>query len=796
MTALYLTARRAPRRQHSRGETATCAVLILLLTGPLTGMTGPTPAPLPDHPGNVFLVGEEVMVRPAAGGGEWTLEDYDGQKRTVQATDGVIRLGRLPVGFYRLRQPGQAAWTSMAVLQPLAAPTPSNSPVALDVAMAWFYSKEKMDAAASLCALAGVNWVRDRLAWGQMEPSRGEWAAENRYDHSARAQSRAGLRVLQVNHSSPRWANPDGKRFPLDLRDAYRFHREMARRWRGQVLAFEPWNEADITVFGGHTGAEMASMQKASYLGLKAGNPEVIACLNVFASHNRAQLEDLHDNQAWPWFDTFNLHHYEPFDSYPRLYADFREFSAGRPLWVTECAVPVKWAGDEKLQEPAEADLKVQAERIAKVFACSLHEGSAQVFYFLLPHYVEGQTQFGILRPDLTPRPAYVALAAVGRLLAEARPLGRLQTTNAALRAYLFQARPDGRSRRVLVAWSTEGQHSLKLPRVPQAVADHLGRAAAASAELTVDTAPRFAIFDADIQRAMDLVPPPSTPPVLEGRPTPLVLQALWPTDQVELKRSAYRVELAQRATIPVFLYNFGETPATGTLRLEAPDAWDARIEGSVRVAPMEKAELRLELQPRNLAPGTVGRVRLVGDFGPTGQTVLSLRLTADPRGLLREAGRPIQGLTNTSAWSAMISGPGALMLSNRQGELRVEARPAGSDRWVYPRLNLEPADRPVSTTLGLACTITVEEGDGQFRAIFDEAGGSGYVVDLAPQPARGRSVEVMALFENATFGHGWSKPDPNGKLDASEIVTFKIGCNTSSSNVTYRIGRLRWLIP
>src|SRR2546430_11105371 len=46
------------------------------------------------------------------------------------------------------------------------------------------------------------------------------------------------------------------------------------------------------------------------------------------------------------------------------------------------------------------------------------------LFRSMLPHYIEGQTQFGILHEDLTPRPAFVALAAVGRLLCDARPLG------------------------------------------------------------------------------------------------------------------------------------------------------------------------------------------------------------------------------------------------------------------------------------------------------------------------------------------------------------------------------------
>ena len=168
----------------------------------------------------------------------------------------------------------------------------------------------------------------------------------------------AGLNVLQMNCTVPPWLG-DRSRFPVDLREAYRFHREMARRWQGKVLAFEPWNEADAWNFGNHTGSEMATMQKASYLGLKAGNPRVIVCQNAFTSDRRpGTLQDFHANRAWPYFETFNHHDYEPFEHYAPHYAAFRAVSAGRPMWLTECSLPVPWSGDKARQEPAAADLR------------------------------------------------------------------------------------------------------------------------------------------------------------------------------------------------------------------------------------------------------------------------------------------------------------------------------------------------------------------------------------------------------------------------------------------------------
>jgi hypothetical protein len=343
----------------------------------------------------------------------------------------------------------------------------------------------------------------------------------------------------------------------------------------------------------------MATLQKASYLGLKVGNSDIIACLNVFASNNRAQLDDLHANEAWPYFDTFNLHHYASLANYPRIYADFRDVSAGRPLWVTECAMPVKWTGDPRAQEPTDADLRVQSERIAQVFAGSLHEGSAATFYFLLPHYVEGQTQFGVLRRDLTPRPAYVALAAVGRLLADAVPLGHLRCANPSVHAYLFAAKPDGVNREVLVAWSQSGTATLPLPATPRAVFDHLGRARPARASLSLTTAPQFALLPLGSGKQCSLEAPATAPARLPGTASPVVLQAVWPEKQVHLRWSAAELS-GESQEIPLYVYNFSEASVRGELQVVAPSGWHARLSTTtVTVASQERVELRLVLDGR-----------------------------------------------------------------------------------------------------------------------------------------------------------------------------------------------------
>ena len=580
-----------------------------------------------------------VPALPAGDGDTWRAMDYEGRVVAEgRVSGGPIGLGRLPVGYYELRRgPGNATnWVSLGVLEELRAPTPFSSPIGIDVAMAWFYPKEKMASVASLCALAGMNRVRDRLNWAELERKKGEFAATDRYDWSVQAQSAAGLQVLEVDHLSPAWANPNTKRFPLDLRDAYNFYRALAQRWPSEVAAFEPWNEADIPMFGGHTGSEMASLQKAAYLGLKAGNPKVIACLNVFALHPPAQLRDLQENEAWPYFDTFNLHHYEAFDAYPKLYADFRAVSAGKPLWVTECSVPVKWHGDERLQEPTEEDLRVQSERVAMTYACAIHEGAQAVFYFILPHFVEGQTQFGVIRPDLTPRPAYLALAAAGRLLADAQPLGRLKAANDSIRGFLFQAKPDGRLADVLVAWS-KNEAAFELPEPPKACFDHLGRECGVTGKvLTLGRAPLFVVLAGGTR--LPLVSPSEAPKRLPGKPSSVVLQALLPEESIILEKSAYKVPPGQTTTIPIYLYNFGGKPARGRLstsvafepaKLTVPEPWGIELPSDVEIAPGERKELALRLSGISTNGVESASIRITGEFESAARPVLSLRLVS-----------------------------------------------------------------------------------------------------------------------------------------------------------------------
>ena len=218
----------------------------------------------------------------------------------------TAKLGKLPVGYYELREKSGSAKVTAAVL---AKSTPiEETPIALDASMSWFYpNADQVRDACTLCKLAGVRWVRDRLSWPEMEPTRGTWAGETRYERTMRIEHEAGLKILQVNHASPGWASANPAHFPDDLRDVYEFYRRLAKRWNGLADAIEPWNEADIELFGGHTGCEIASFQKAAFLGLKAGDPARPVNGAVFAIDRVETLNDFGDERRLPVLRSLRL---------------------------------------------------------------------------------------------------------------------------------------------------------------------------------------------------------------------------------------------------------------------------------------------------------------------------------------------------------------------------------------------------------------------------------------------------------------------------------------------------------
>ena len=464
----------------------------------------------------MFTAGEDVYIAVPAKWTGWRAVDIDGKEVGHGASSSKkAELGKLPIGYFEvLEKDGSGKITAAVVAknEPV-----EDTPIALDAAVSWFYADpQQIRDACTLCKLAGVKWVRDRLSWPEMEPERGKLADETRYERAMRIQHETGLKILQVNHISPPWAAKNSTHFPDDLRDPYNFYLELAKSWNGLADAIEPWNEPDIEMFGGHTGCEIASFQKAAYLGLKAGDPKLPVCEAVFAIDRAETLDEFGMNEVYPYFDRYDLHHYVGLDAYPRAYGRHRAVSGGRPMWTTEFNLMVNWA-DAATQEPSEEDLRVQGYRVSKVFATALNERADKLFYFILGHYVERTLQYGLVHTDMTPRPAYVAFAAVGRLFNGAKPLGRVNLGDDKLKAYVFATQVDGKPCETLVAWSETKPTNVEI-RPAEKAYDYLGRELPHAKKNELTRSPVFFVLPSGGSHELKIDLPPAKAKWLDGK--------------------------------------------------------------------------------------------------------------------------------------------------------------------------------------------------------------------------------------------------------------------------------------
>ncbi|HTH50263.1 MAG TPA: hypothetical protein VMB21_22310 [Candidatus Limnocylindria bacterium] len=778
--------------------------LLLVLAGVALRADISAIRPLASHPGNVFVVGEDVRVPLPTQGPADAWRAVTGEGDLLQTGTGdLAQLGKLPVGYYEIRD-DRTNRVALAVIAPLLVPPTDNTPIALDLASAWNIAPSNWPAAASLARLAGVTWVRDRFTWSELEPVPKLLAPHTRFDDSAAVLDAAGLRVLTVNHLTPTWGGDDSSRFPTDLRDVYEFFRGVSARWQGKISAIEPWNEAEIDVFGGHLGCEIASFQKAAWLGIKAGNPSMIACQSAFAVPQHRLLEDFIENEPAAYFDTFDLHHYAAPQDYGALYGEFRAAAAGRPLWTTEANWPMHWS-EEASRELRDADARESAARVAKVFAAAIHEGARRVFWFLLPHYSEGSTQFGLLRADLTPRPGYVALAAAGRFLAEAQPLGRVDAgTNVS--AFAFAARPDGRPQIVVVAWADETPATLALPPLPLTVMDYLGRPVRGLTNPPVlGPGPKYFLLPPGAEKQLQLVPPPPSAPRLKAVPSPVVLQVVWPSARAVRSRSALRLSESRAETVPLYAYNFSAQRVQGRLGLDQPSPLvqglregpgEPRSELVLTLEPGERKALSLVVDARRAAPDWFDLpARLDGDFGRAGRSVLSLNFASASEIVSVKSKAVVAGTEVARRWEPSASGRGKVSVAVTKGlGVTFIASPKSDNRYCYPRFALDPAEPLDRDIVGLEIALTPLAGEGKFQVIVEERGGASYIMPIRPVPRLGRTTDCVAWFDDATWGATWSVPDANSQLDPDQIVAVRIGCNTKDSKVKFAIRNVRWL--
>jgi polysaccharide biosynthesis protein PslG len=290
----------------------------------------------------------------------------------------------------------------------------------------------------ALMAQAGLRSLRDEPAWGAVEQRKGELAMPAKYQdfiNTALADKIEPLLILDYGNAL--YDRGDKPRSDEAIAAFTRYAEFVARHFQGKVHYYEVWNEWSNG--GGHTTPgsveDYARLLKAVYPVLKRVDPGITVLADeVMLWHGRtidgAKAGEL---DLMPFLDGISVHPYQKtpeasIRQMAELEAAARHANKDKPvpLYATEIGWPVYGKGVSLTRQAAYA-----ARLLLLARTLPFLDG---VWWYDFRN--DGQDpgsdypNYGLVWQDLTPKPAYAAVADIAALLAEATPVDRVATAD------------------------------------------------------------------------------------------------------------------------------------------------------------------------------------------------------------------------------------------------------------------------------------------------------------------------------------------------------------------------------
>jgi len=334
-----------------------------------------------------------------------------------------------------------AALATIAALAGVSASSASAALPGLVTDLTWGISSSDQDRTVAAMKDVNAKWTRLQIQWKAWETSPGTYAPWEvaRTDRAIQLCRAAGIHVDLNVVNAPAWAsntNDSGLgNVPRNNADLANFMSMLANRYKGQVEAYELWNEPDISRFWntGPNPAAYTALLKAGYASVKAADPSALVVSAGLSWDYTNFLGKMYDNGAKGNFDVLALHPYPvgPLSNWQSSYRAGRstEVSHGdnKPIWFTEFGFNT--ANDPSAWQPG-VTLQQQADLVTQAYTLVQQDPYVQVaFYYNFRNNWWGndnpssmEDQFGLMYTTFAPKPAYYAFKAVGAGVNETPP--------------------------------------------------------------------------------------------------------------------------------------------------------------------------------------------------------------------------------------------------------------------------------------------------------------------------------------------------------------------------------------
>ncbi|OVE78418.1 hypothetical protein BVX98_00210 [bacterium F11] len=277
----------------------------------------------------------------------------------------------------------------------------------------------------------GIRMVRLDILWCDVQLPSGQFDFDRYHNIISLLKERNidTLGLLQYNkfrvdeNNQEIWNHP-----PENFSEFSNYVSQTVQHFKNQVKHWEIWNEPNLPFYwtGPKDGLKRYSeLLKESYLAAKKADSQCLVLNGGLASPVMEDVTNLYQAGAAPFFDILNIHtFFNPIS--PAVLEDFDHLIKGirsimdtnadtnKPIWITEVGCPglpdgtpqQNWFSGGSMNETQQADwLEIIYER-------RLHHPSLKKIFWAFYRDLEGEFKdatdyLGIVRNDLTPKPAY-----------------------------------------------------------------------------------------------------------------------------------------------------------------------------------------------------------------------------------------------------------------------------------------------------------------------------------------------------------------------------------------------------
>lgn len=351
----------------------------------------------------------------------------------------------------------------------------AEGPFAVGVCTHFSQGKGHVQMNLDMIKAAGITAIRDEGSWASVEGVKGELRMPDHVEEYVRAAAAKGIDVMMIlDYSNQHYDDGDRPRSPEAIEGFCRYAEFMVRHFGKDVRLYEIWNEWDIGIGlpepyrKGGSPEDYFKLLKAVYPRIKAVNAEatIVAGGCTSGGVNRGWFDKIVELGALDYCDAVSIHSYNYSDRFPnrspetcskwigRVQEMLRKNNGGEdvPFYVTEMGWPNQI--DKRGTEP-----QLSASYLARLYLLARTSPSFRGIWWYdfqddgwSPEHNENN--FGIVRPDLSPKPHYHVMADISDLIADGQYVGPVESEDDNLQILRFRHNGDD----LWAIWSADDQ--------------------------------------------------------------------------------------------------------------------------------------------------------------------------------------------------------------------------------------------------------------------------------------------------------------------------------------------------